>query len=84
MLILTRLGINDSLGLMSLRSLFERVRVLSWFSPKREGGSSCNLLLWRSNTERLGAFSRVVIDAMKLNERVRVSNLVDCGTELNA
>jgi len=80
----TRLGIKESRGLMSLKSLFDSVKVFSWFKPSNERGSSGNLLLCRSSTDRLGAFSRPVIELIKLNDSVSVSSFSDFGTALNA
>lgn len=79
MLILTRLGSREILGLISPRSLFDTLRVFSCLSSIIEVGKSYNLLLCKSKTVRLGALSRFDRDSKKLKERAKVSSFFELG-----
>mmetsp|Transcript_40458 Transcript_40458/g.38954 ORF Transcript_40458/g.38954 Transcript_40458/m.38954 type:complete len:232 (+) Transcript_40458:145-840(+) len=82
MFILTRFGIKAIFGLMSERSLLETLRVLRFLRSKIVSGKCSNLLLWRSNTHRLAAFSRFSIFSRKLKARLMVSSFLALGMEL--
>lgn len=83
MLSRTSLGKRESRGLMSLKSLLDNVKVLRCCNKKIDSGSETSLLLCRSSTDKLGAFSKLDILVIWLKERVKVSNFFDSGTALN-
>lgn len=80
----TRLGRSAILGLISLKLLLDILRVLSSCNYKSDSGSESSLLLCKSTTLRLGAFSKLSIASKLLNDIAKVSSFLDLGTAENA
>jgi hypothetical protein len=60
----TSWGSREIRGLISLKSLFDTVNVFKFVNENIDSGNTLSLLLWRSITERLGAFSRFSIETI--------------------
>ena len=77
MLILHKPGKRAILGLISDKSLLEIFKVFMFLRSSIELGNSLILLLWRSKTEMLGAFSRLWSSSIKLKAKFKVSSFLD-------
>lgn len=81
--ILTKESNMLNLGLISLKSLLEIFKVLSWYKVHTESGNAEILLLCKSRTVRFGHLSKFYIDCKLLKPSKSWSSFFEVGIESN-